>query len=75
MSDNTIKNLANLLWRLLCYSVFVVSVFVLIVGVVLILPVAMWVYVPINDDLKFIIIIFWILTMIIAFINGMEMFG
>ena len=75
MSDNTIKNLANLLWRLLCYSVFVVLVFVLIVGVVLILPVAMWVYVPIHDDLKFIIIIFWILTMIIAFINGMEMFG
>ena len=74
MSDNTIKNLAILLWRLLCYAVFVVLVFVIIVSVVLILPVAMWVYVPIHNDLKFFITVFWAIAMILAFIGGMEMF-
>ena len=75
-ADNiTIKKLANLLWRLLCYAIFVVLVFVLIVGVVVILPVAMWVYVPIHSDLKFVITVFWVVAMIIAFIGGMEMFG
>ena len=75
MSGNTTKNLANLLWRLLCYAVFVVLVFVLIVGVVLILPVAMWVYAPIHYDLKYVITVFWVIAMILAFIGGLEMFG
>lgn len=75
-ADNiTIKKLAKLLWRLLCYAVFVVLVFVLIVGVVVMLPVAMWVYVPIHYDLKFVISVFWVIAMIGAFISGMEMFG
>ena len=74
MSDNTSKNLAKLLWRLLCYAVFVVLVFVLIVGVVVILPVAMWVYMPIHSDLKFAITVFWVIAMILAFISGLEMF-
>ena len=74
--DNiTIKKLANLLWRLLCYAIFVVLAFVLIVGVVVILPVAMWVYTPVHSDLKLIITVFWIIAMILAFIGGMEMFG
>ena len=73
--DNiNIKKLANLLWRLLCYAIFVVLVFVLIVSVVLILPVAMWVYAPIHPDLKFVITVFWVIAMIIAFIGGLEMF-
>ena len=75
LSGNTTKNLANLLWRLLCYAVFVVLVFVLIVGVVLILPVAMWVYAPIHYDLKYVITVFWVIAMILAFIGGLEMFG
>ena len=75
MSNNTIKELDNILRRLLCYAVFVVLVFVLIVGVVVLLPVAMWVYVPFHSDLKFVITVFWVVAMIIAFIGGMEMFG
>lgn len=75
MSDNTIKKLANILWRLLCYAIFVVLVFVLIVGVVVILPVAMWVYAPIHYDLKIVITVFWVIAMIIAFIGGLETFG
>ena len=75
LSGNTTKNLANLLWRLLCYAVFVVLVFVLIVGVVLILPVAMWVYMPIHSDLKYVITVFWVIAIILAFISGLEMFG
>ena len=75
-ADNiTIKKLANLLWRLLCYAIFVVLVFVLIVGVVVILPVAMWVYTPIHFDLKSVITVLWVIAMIIAFIGGLEMFG
>ena len=75
-ADNiTIKKLAKLLWRLLCYAVFVVLVFVLIVGVAVILPVAMWVYTPIHSDLKYVVTIFWVIAMILAFIGGMEMFG
>ena len=74
-ADNfTIKKLANILWRLLCYAIFVVMVFVLIVGVVVILPVAMWVYIPIHSDLKFVITVFWIIAMILAFIGGLEVF-
>ena len=74
LSDNTIKKLANILWRLLCYAIFVVLVFVLIVGVVVILPVAMWVYAPIHYDLKYVITVFWVIAMILAFIGGLEMF-
>ena len=75
-ADNiTIKKLAKLLWRLLCYAIFVVLVFVLIVGVVVILPVAMWVYAPIHYDLKYVITVFWVIAMILAFIGGLEMFG
>ena len=74
-ADNiSIKKLANLLWRLLCYAIFVVLVFVLIVSVVLILPVAMWVYIPIHSDLKYVITVFWIIAMILAFIGGLEVF-
>ena len=74
--DNiNIKKLANLLWRLLCYAVFVVLVFVLIVGVVVLLPLAMWVYVPFHSDLKIVITVFWVIAMILAFIGGLEMFG
>ena len=73
--DNiNIKKLANLLWRLLCYAIFVVMAFVLIVGVVVLLPVAMWVYVPFHFDLKIVITVFWVIAMIIAFIGGLEMF-
>lgn len=75
MSNKTIKELDNILRRLLCYAVFVVLVFVLIVGVVVLLPVAMWVYVPFHSDLKLIITVFWVIAMIIAFIGGLEMFG
>ena len=75
MSNNTINKLDNILRRLLCYAVFVVLVFVLIVGVVVLLPVAMWVYVPFHSDLKLIITVFWVIAMIIAFIGGLEMFG
>lgn len=75
MSNNTIKELDNILRRLLCYAVFVVLVFVLIVGVVVLLPVAMWVYVPFHSDLKIVITVFWVIAMIIAFIGGLEMFG
>lgn len=75
MSNKTIKELDNILRRLLCYAVFVVLVFVLIVGVVVFLPVAMWVYVPFHSDLKLIITVFWVIAMIIAFIGGLEMFG
>ena len=74
MSNNTIKELDNILRRLLCYAVFVVLVFVLIVGVVVLLPVAMWVYVPFHFDLKIVITVFWVIAMIIAFIGGLEMF-
>ena len=74
MSNNTIKELDNILRRLLCYAVFVVLVFVLIVGVVVLLPVAMWVYVPFHSDLKLIITVFWVIAMIIAFIGGLELF-
>lgn len=74
MSNNTIKELDNILRRLLCYAVFVVLVFVLIVGVVVLLPVAMWVYVPFHSDLKIVITVFWVIAMIIAFIGGLEMF-
>ena len=73
--DNiNIKKLANLLWRLLCYAIFVVMAFVLIVGVVVILPVAMWVYMPIHSDLKSVITMLWVIAMIFAFIGGLEMF-
>ena len=75
MSNNTIKELDNILRRLLCYAVFVVLVFVLIVGVVVLLPLAMWVYVPFHSDLKIVITVFWVIAMIIAFIGGLEMFG
>ena len=75
MSNNTIKELDNILRRLLCYAIFVVLVFVLIVGVVVILPVAMWVYAPIHYDLKYVITVFWVIAMILAFIGGLEMFG
>ena len=74
MSNKTIKELDNILRRLLCYAVFVVLVFVLIVGVVVLLPVAMWVYVPFHSDLKIVITVFWVIAMIIAFIGGLEMF-
>lgn len=74
MSNNTIKELDNILRRLLCYAVFVVLVFVLIVGVVVLLPVAMWVYVPFHSDLKIVITVFWVIAMIIAFIGGLELF-
>ena len=74
MSNNTIKELDNILRRLMCYAVFVVLVFVLIVGVVVLLPVAMWVYVPFHSDLKIVITVFWVIAMIIAFIGGLEMF-
>lgn len=70
----TIKKLATILWRLLCYAIFVVAVFALIVSVVLILPIAMWVYVPIHNDLKFVITVFWVIAMILAFIGGLEVF-
>lgn len=70
----TIKKLATILWRLLCYAIFVVLVFVIIVGVVVILPVAMWIYMPIHYDLKFVITVFWVIAMILAFISGLEMF-
>ena len=75
MSNNTIKELDNILRRLLCYAVFVVLVFVLIVGVVVLLPLAMWVYVPFHFDLKIVITVFWVIAMIIAFIGGLETFG
>ena len=75
MSNNTIKELDNILRRLLCYAVFVVLVFVLIVGVVVLLPLAMWVYVPFQSDLKIVITVFWVIAMIIAFIGGLETFG
>ena len=75
MSNNTIKELDNILRRLLCYAVFVVLVFVLIVGVVVLLPLAMWVYAPIHYDLKYVITVFWVIAMILAFIGGLEMFG
>ena len=75
MSNNTIKELDNILRRLLCYAVFVVLVFVLIVGVVVLLPLAMWVYVPFHYDLKIVITVFWVIAMIIAFIGGLETFG
>ena len=75
-ADNiTIKKLAKLLWRLLCYAIFVVLVFVLIVGVVVILPVAMWTYAPIHIDLKYALTVLWTVAMIISFIGGLEMFG
>ena len=74
MSNNTINKLDNILRRLLCYAVFVVLVFVLIVGVVVLLPVAMWVYVPFHSDLKIVITVFWVIAMIIAFIGGLELF-
>ena len=74
MSNNTIKELDNILMRLMCYAVFVVLVLVLIVGVVVLLPVAMWVYVPFHSDLKIVITVFWVIAMIIAFIGGLEMF-
>lgn len=74
MSNNTINKLDNILWRLLQYSIFVVLAFVLIVGVVVLLPVAMWVYVPFHSDLKIVITVFWVIAMIIAFIGGLEMF-
>ena len=75
-ADNiTIKKLAKLLWRLLCYTIFVVLAFVLIVGVVVLLPVAMGVYVPFHTDLKYVITVFWVIAMILAFIGGLEMFG
>ena len=75
LSNNTIKELDNILRRLLCYAVFVVLVFVLIVGVVVLLPLAMWVYAPIHYDLKYVITVFWVIAMILAFIGGLEMFG
>ena len=71
----SIDKLDNLLWKLLYYAIFVVLAFVLIVGVVVLLPVAMWVYVPFHSDLKYVITVFWVIAMILAFIGGLEMFG